>query len=124
MNGYFNCNDNNLKSLEGIPKIVKSAFNCSHNQLTSLKRCPEIVNGSFDCSYNKLKIEEIKNLIEVEIRTNYINIKNNENLGEIQNITDFNNVKNILQIYQEKKDLNSLIITHDDEIIKKNIIKI
>ena len=31
INGYFNCNMNELKSLEGCPNIVNGSFYCSRN---------------------------------------------------------------------------------------------
>jgi hypothetical protein len=52
--GYFNCNGNQLTSLEGAPKTVEGGFYCSYNQLTSLKGAPKTVEGNFYCSYNQL----------------------------------------------------------------------
>jgi len=50
----FDCDDNNLTSLEGAPKGVGEDFNCSSNKLTSLKGAPKKVGGDFSCEYNKL----------------------------------------------------------------------
>ena len=52
--GWFNCNYNNLISLEGCPKKIGKYFFCSYNNLISLEGCPEIVNWGFYCSYNNL----------------------------------------------------------------------
>ena len=53
--GDFDCNSNQLKSLEGCPQTVSGAFTCSHNQLKSLEGCPHTVGGYFSCSDNQLK---------------------------------------------------------------------
>lgn len=53
VNASFYCNDNNLTSLKGCPKIVKYQFDCSHNKLTSLEYCPINVQ-SFYCQANEL----------------------------------------------------------------------
>ena len=53
INGNFNCNDDNLKSLEGSPEIIKGDFLCEYNQLTSLKGSPKECKN-FYCSYNSL----------------------------------------------------------------------
>jgi len=52
--GYFDCRENQLTSLEGVPQEVGEEFDCSDNQLTSLEGAPQIVRGYFDCSSNGL----------------------------------------------------------------------
>ena len=52
--GYFNCNGNELTSLEGAPREVGGNFICFSNKLTSLEGAPEKVGGHFDCGHNKL----------------------------------------------------------------------
>ena len=52
VNGYFNCSNNQLTSLEGCPKIVNGRFNCSYNKLTSLKYLPDVIEGYLWCDYN------------------------------------------------------------------------
>jgi hypothetical protein len=52
--GYLDCANKDLTSLEGCPKIVNGNFYCDHNKLTSLKGCPEEVKGRFYCSNNNL----------------------------------------------------------------------
>ena len=54
VNGYFDCSDNKLESLEHAPQKVGGGFNCFHNQLTSLEHAPKSIGGSFYCSDNKL----------------------------------------------------------------------
>jgi len=54
VNGYFDCGNNHLSSLEGCPIKVGSFFNCAMNLLTSLKGAPRNVGGKFGCSNNKL----------------------------------------------------------------------
>lgn len=53
--GYFNCSNNQLKTLKGSPKKVEGSFDCSHNKLTTLKGAPKEVGGSLDCDNNQLK---------------------------------------------------------------------
>ena len=75
VSGFFDCSDNDLKTLKGAPREVGESFDCSfnqltslefaprevgryflcvNNQLTSLEGCPKDVGGNFDCSNNKL----------------------------------------------------------------------
>jgi Leucine-rich repeat (LRR) protein len=53
--GFFDCRNNKLESLEGCPEKVDGFFGCVENQLTSLKGCPKEVGNSFYCSNNKLQ---------------------------------------------------------------------
>ena len=50
----FNCNNNQLTSLEGAPQEVGGDFRCYNNQLTSLEGAPQKVVGSFNCNNNQL----------------------------------------------------------------------
>jgi len=52
--GYFDCDFNTLKSLEGCPETVGSYFSCSNNDITSLKGCPRSIVDDFYCEKNKL----------------------------------------------------------------------
>ncbi len=52
--GSFWCDNNNLNSLKGAPKVVSAGFYCSNNNLTSLQGAPKEVAGSFYCSNNNL----------------------------------------------------------------------
>jgi len=65
--GYFYCNNNQLTSLKGAPKIVRSDFYCQSNRLTSLEFFPTTV-GSLDCSNNQLTslkgIQKVKGSID------------------------------------------------------------
>jgi hypothetical protein len=51
---HFNCNNNNLTTLEGSPESVEWSFWCYSNQLTTLEGSPKKVGDSFDCAWNKL----------------------------------------------------------------------
>jgi hypothetical protein len=53
--GYFDCDDNNLISLEGCPEMVMGNFYCANNKLTSLEGCPEFVKKDFHCEDNKVQ---------------------------------------------------------------------
>ena len=52
--GYFDCAENDLTTLENCPKEVQGDFYCSYNKLTSLEHCPKEVKGGFYCSFNQL----------------------------------------------------------------------
>jgi hypothetical protein len=52
--GYFDCSNNELKSLEGSPHTVVGDFDCSNNELKSLEGCTHTVGGNFYCQYNQL----------------------------------------------------------------------
>jgi hypothetical protein len=54
--GYFDCSNNELKSLEGSPHTVVGDFDCSNNELKSLEGCTHTVGGNFYCQYNQLTI--------------------------------------------------------------------
>ncbi len=76
VNGYFNCNNNNLISLKGCPVRIgdwfycyrnnltslqysprymeNSYFSCNGNQIESLQYCTELIRGYFSCDNNKL----------------------------------------------------------------------
>jgi hypothetical protein len=47
--GDFDCDNNNLTTLEGCPKEISGDFNCSRNKITSLEHSPIIVNVNFLC---------------------------------------------------------------------------
>ena len=51
--GYFDCENNNLATLEGAPMGVWG-FCCSYNKLTTLEGAPRDVAGSFYCDNNNL----------------------------------------------------------------------
>jgi hypothetical protein len=52
--GFFNCNHNQLTTLEGSPTEVNGDFFCIGNQLTTLEGSPTEVNGDFYCIGNQL----------------------------------------------------------------------
>ena len=58
VNGHFNCNFNNLKSLEGSPIEVNGGFDCNDNELTSFEFSPKIIRGYLCCENNKIKTFE------------------------------------------------------------------
>ena len=52
--GNFECFDNMLITLEGMPNVVGGDFICCNNQLPSLVGAPAIVIGDFACCNNQL----------------------------------------------------------------------
>jgi len=61
--GNFWCIYNQLTTLEGAPREVGGSFDCSYNQLTTLEGAPREVGGDFDCSYNPISVEELKKTV-------------------------------------------------------------
>jgi hypothetical protein len=54
VSGWFDCSNNQLTTLEGVPKEVGGDFYCNYNQLTTLEGAPKKVGGDFDCHHNQL----------------------------------------------------------------------
>jgi hypothetical protein len=50
----FDCANNSLTSLTGVPQSVGGWFTCYNNNLTSLIGSPQSVSGWFNCSENSL----------------------------------------------------------------------
>jgi hypothetical protein len=101
VNGYFDCDDNNLTSLKGCPVRVGNYFSCYSNELTSLQYspqymengdfycrsnkieslqyCTELIRGNFYCSYNKLTSLEHHPTVYGEFYCRYNQINTFEN---------------------------------------------
>ena len=58
VDGYFDCGNNNLTTLEGSPKEVNGNFSCNVNNITSFEFSSKIVRGNFWCNYNNIKTFE------------------------------------------------------------------
>ena len=54
VDGYFYCDGNQLRTLEGSPREVGRYFYCYSNQLRTLEGSPREVGGHFYCSGNPL----------------------------------------------------------------------
>ncbi len=52
--GNFNCQQNQLTTLEGAPQKIDGGFQCDGNKLTTLAGAPQTVGGAFSCTYNLL----------------------------------------------------------------------
>tara|TARA_B100001175_G_scaffold317134_1_gene333005 strand:+ start:144 stop:734 length:591 start_codon:yes stop_codon:yes gene_type:complete len=52
--GSFYCQKNKLTSLEGGPEHVGNSFYCYENQLTDLKGSPKFIGGDFRCDENNI----------------------------------------------------------------------
>ena len=70
VNGSFDCDNNQLTSLEGSPKVVGGDFWCVNNQLTSLNGSPKEVGGDFCCYDNpgKFTKEDVRKVCNVKGR--------------------------------------------------------
>ena len=78
VNGCFDCGNNKLTTLEGSPKKVGGFFDCSENNLTTLEGCPKEVNGDFYCSDNNLTSFEFAPIIRGDFHCSDNNIKSFE----------------------------------------------
>ena len=58
VNGWFDCGNNELITLEGSPIEVNGSFWCNFNRLTSFEFAPKIIRGGFDCENNNIKTFE------------------------------------------------------------------
>ena len=54
VNGIFDCSNNQLRTLEGAPRVVGEGFYCWANQLRTLEGSPREVGGDFWCYVNPL----------------------------------------------------------------------
>ena len=57
VNGWFNCSNNKLTSLEGCPEEVGRNFWCDNNNLTSIEGGLLTVGGNIWCNDNELILE-------------------------------------------------------------------
>jgi len=98
--GDFKCNNNNLSSMEGMPKYIQGSFNCGHNKIKSLMGSPVLIKkedhyskeydvDTFTCYSNK--IESFDGLPDL----NYYKLDVSDNLiesleGAPKKLRDFN----------------------------------
>lgn len=54
VSGYFDCSDNKLTTLEGVPRELGRDLLCYTNQLTTLEGSPREVGRGFYCQGNRL----------------------------------------------------------------------
>jgi len=52
--GKFDCDHNELTSLEFGPTVVRGSYFCGNNKLTTLKGCPSYIGKNFNVDNNKL----------------------------------------------------------------------
>ncbi len=145
INGFFDCSNNNLETLEGSPEYVEEDYCCNDNVLTSLKGRPKIINDNFDCSSNKLtsleycpKIiksnlycqnNELKNvkdqIIKYQIKAElYSTDEGNFWFDEIKEDFEKYNEYLLKKEKQKREKQQKDDIIKEKQIIKKNKIKI
>lgn len=120
--GSFNCCDNNLKSLKGVPQEVGGSFNCEGNKLTSLKYCPQIVGKNFICSDNELiNLHYAPTIVEGSFWCKNNNLISLE--GSPQKIAKSfycqNNKLQSLQLKDLPKHLGMYIYLNDNSLLRK-----
>ncbi|HEY6393699.1 MAG TPA: hypothetical protein VIX89_20620, partial [Bryobacteraceae bacterium] len=52
--GDFDCSENRLTSLKGVPQRIGGSFLCWGNRLASLDGGPQEIGGDFNCSTTEL----------------------------------------------------------------------
>ena len=122
VHGGFQCNRNELKTLEGCPQVVGGYFNCSFNKLKTLEGSPQTVGGDFMCYYNKLKTLEgspqtvgghffcLENeLITLEGSPQTVDGSFNCSRNKLTDLEHFPEVNGIIDI--EKNPVNLLVYT-------------
>ena len=93
VSGDFNCDQNELESLEGCPITVDGNFDCYRNKLITLEGSPSVVNGNLICYVNELEtlegspktingnflcfVNKLKDLEYFPEVSDYINIRDN-----------------------------------------------
>ena len=102
VDGNFDCYRNKLITLEGCPQTVDGDFYCFGNNLVSLEGCSEIINGTFNCCGNKLK--DLEYFPEVN--------------GDIYIL--FNPVYSLVRTFIENEETDSFMIEdfNDYEIVR------
>jgi hypothetical protein len=110
--GNFSCFSNQLRTLEGSPREVGGGFYCWGNQLRTLEGSPREVGGGFDCSRNPLiSLEGAPEVIKYDFC-----FKNTWFSYDLQSF--------LSGINRIKPDEISLLLTHrffTPEVIKKQI---
>ena len=115
VSGNFDCDGNQLRTLEGAPREVGRDFYCHNNQLRTLEGAPRKVGRDFYCVGNPLiSLEGAPEMISGRFRfTNYT--FNHYSLQSFLNVIDHLNPDQI-----------SLLLTHHfftPEVIKEQITK-
>ena len=112
--GNFNCRGNQLRTLDGAPSEVGGDFICFSNQLRTLEGSPREVRGGFYCHQNPLiSLEGAPEVIKVEFRF--------KNSSFRYNLQSFLN-----RIDHVKPDVITLLLTHHfftPQVIKEQITK-
>ena len=114
VSGRFYCVENQLRTLEGSPRVVGENFNCRGNQLRTLEGSPREVGGDFWCYGNPLiSLEGAPEVIKGHFSFNNTLLR--------YNLQSFLN-----EIDRMKPELISLLLTHHFftvEIIQEQISK-
>lgn len=125
--GTFFCSHNNLLSLEGSPKEVRSLYclknqleslkglspilsflDCQHNKITSLKECPLSIQVLY-CGNNKLTSidldPKIKSILKLIVNNNQITTFKDLKI-EIKSLINFENnpipIHELIDLYENK----------------------
>jgi hypothetical protein len=114
VSGDFLCHGNQLRTLEGAPRVVGEDFYCFDNQLRTLEGSPREVGGGFLCYGNPLiSLERTPEVIKDEFKF--------KNTYFRYNLQSF-----LFRIDRIKPDEISLLLTHHfftPKVIKEQITK-
>jgi len=121
VSGYFYCNYNELKTLEGCPKTVGDGFSCAINNLKSLEGCPETVRGYFKCSFNELEtLENGPQTVDGDFYCRSNELTDLEHFPEVGGIINIGKNKVYYLVHTFIKNANSFLIEDfiDYEIVR------
>ena len=123
VSGDFNCDQNELESLEGCPITVDGNFDCYRNKLITLEGCPQTVDGDFYCFGNNLvSLEGCSEIINGTFNCHDNKLKDLEYFPEVNGdiYILFNPVYSLVRTFIENEETDSFIIEDfiDYEIVR------
>ena len=115
-----NLYNKDLKNIEVKFNEVEGNFTCNNNQLESFEGFPKIITGDLYCSKNNMKLDSL-NHFPKNIVAGYVDLNMNPELNNFQSIKNFSNLKleidNYLMIKSEKEKINNVINKKEDKKI-------
>ena len=123
VSGDFNCDQNELESLEGCPITVDGNFDCYRNKLITLEGCPQTVDGDFYCFGNNLvSLEGCSEIINGTFNCHDNKLKDLEYFPEVNGdiYILFNPVYSLVRTFIENEETDSFMIEDfiDYEIVR------
>lgn len=110
--GSFDCSNNNLKSLNGSPRILTNSFYCEYNSLTTLDgSLLKKINDDYYCNNNKLTtLIGGPEIINVDFNCSDNNLINIDGFPKEVNglfCVHNNPVYNLLKLFKNKREFEA-----------------